>query len=440
MMQREHWLADRAMLQRLLQEHPEWSRQELAQRIGRSLGWVKKWKKRLREAPAGDTSVLLGKPFGRKTPYPQTDAEVEEQILAIRDAPPEHLQRVPGPRAILYYLPRDPQLQHRTETLPRSTRTIWKILRRNDRIVQKRPRKRQPIERPQPLEEVQIDFKSVSSVPADPAGKQQHVVEVFNFVDAGTSILLNAQVSADFHAQTVLEAVLSFLQTYGCPHQMTFDRDPRFVGGPTGRDFPSTLIRFLLCVGIQPNVCPPHRPDKNAFVERLNRTYHQECLQVFQPQTLEQVREVTETFLVHYNTERPHQGLSCHNQPPRVAFPELPSLPALPSLVDPDAWLADIHGQHFVRKVRQNGTVRIAEGSYYVDLDRIGQYVDLCVDAHQQVFVIQQGPRLLKQVPIKGLQKAILPFEQFAALMCQQALSEQRRLQQARQATMVPVL
>jgi hypothetical protein len=286
---------------------------------------------------------------------------------------------------------------------------------------------------------VQIDFKSVSSVPADPAGKQQHAVEVFNFVDAGTSLLLKAQVSADFHAQTVLEAVLNFLQTYGCPHQMTFDRDPRFTGGTTGGDFPSPLIRFLLCLGIQPNVCPPHRPDKNAFVERLNRTYNQECLQIFHPQTLEEVRAVTETFLVHYNTERPHQGLSCGNQPPRVAFPHLPTLPAPPSSVDPDAWLASIHEQHFVRKVRQNGTVRLAEGSYYVDLDRIGQYVDLCVDAPQHVFVIRHRQKVLKQVPIKGLYKAILPFEQFAALMCQQALSAQRRLQQARQAMTVPV-
>lgn len=433
-MQQEHWLADQALLQRFLQDHPEWSQQELAQRLGRSLGWIKKWKKRLREAPAGDTRVLLGKPFGRKTPYPQTDAEVERQILAIRDAPPEHLQRVPGPRAILYYLPRDPLLQHRIETLPRSTRTIWKILRRNDRIVQKKPRKRHPIERSQPLQEIQIDFKSVSSVPADPAGKQQHVVDVFNFVDAGTSILLDAQVSADFHAQTVLEAVLTFLQTYGCPHQMTFDRDPRFTGGTTGGDFPSPLIRFLLCLGIQPKVCPPHRPDKNAFVERFNRTYNQECLQIFRPQTLEEVRTVTENFLVHYNTERPHQGLSCGNQPPRMAFPRLPVLPALPSSVDPDAWLASIHGQHFVRKVRQNGTVRLAEGSYYVDLDWIGQYVDLCVDAQQQVFVIRHRQKLLKQVPIKGLHKAILPVEHFADLMCHQALSEQRRLQQAQKA------
>jgi hypothetical protein len=45
----------------------------------------------------------------------------------------------------------------------------------------------------EPLEEVQIDFKDASTVPADPEGKQQHVVEVLNFVDADTSILLSAQ-------------------------------------------------------------------------------------------------------------------------------------------------------------------------------------------------------------------------------------------------------
>ena len=106
------------MLQQLQQKHPEWTQPELAKWIGRSLGWVKKWVKRLREAPPNDTSVLFGKPFGRKIPYPQTDPAVEARILAIRDAPPENLKRTPGPRAILYYLPRDPSLQQRTEVLP----------------------------------------------------------------------------------------------------------------------------------------------------------------------------------------------------------------------------------------------------------------------------------------------------------------------------------
>jgi transposase InsO family protein len=429
----ERWIADRAMLQRLIQRHPEWTQQELANWIGRSVGWVKKWVKRLREAAPGDASVLLGKPYGRQTPYPQTDQEVEERILAIRDDPPENLKRTPGPRAILYYLPRDPSLRDRTETLPRSTRTIWKILRRNDRIAQTGRRKRKPLERPQPLEEVQMDFKDVSSVPADPVGKQQHVIEVFTFVDAGTSILLDAQVQPDFHAQTVMSAVIQFLQRSGLPAKITFDRDPRFVGGATGRDFPSPLVRFLRCLGIEPNVCPPHRPDKNAFVERYQRTYNQESLQVHRPQTLEQVREVTEAFLIHYNTARPNQALSCGNQPPRVAHSSLPSLPALPTFVDPDAWLQQIHGQHFVRKVRQNGSVRIAEGSYYIHMNMIGEYVDRCVDALKQVFVVWHRQQVLKQVPIKGLQHTLLSFEEFAARMCQQALSEQRRLLQARQ-------
>jgi hypothetical protein len=431
----ERWVADRAVLQQLIQKHPEWTQQELANWIGRSLGWVKKWVKRLREAPPGDASVLFGKPFGRKTPYPQTDPVVEARILAIRDAPPENLKRTPGPQAILYYLPRDPSLQECTEVLPRSTRTIWKILRRNDRITQEKRRKRKPPQQRSALEEIQMDFKDITTVPKVEGGKQQHVVEAFNFMDAGTSILLDAQVQADFHAQTALQAVIRFLQRYGLPPKITFDRDPRLVGAATGRDFPSPLVRFLLCLGIEPNVCPPRRPDKNAFVERYHRTYNQECIQVHCPHTLEQAREITQAFVLHYNTERPNQALSCGNQPPRVAFPELPSLSTLPQFVDPDLWLPSIDGKHFIRKVRQNGTVCIAEGSYYIHLDMIGQYVDLCVDAHQQVFVIRRKSQVLKQVPIKGLQRRLLSFEEFAVLMCERALSEQRRLLQAQQRT-----
>ena len=108
-------------------------------------------------------------------------------------------------------------------------------------------------------------------------------------VDAGTSIALSAQAREDFHEQTAMEAVIAFLRQYGRPRQMTFDRDPRWVGGVSGRDFPSPLRRLLLCLGIRPHVCPPHRPDKNAFVERFHRTYGQECLHIYQPGTLQEV-------------------------------------------------------------------------------------------------------------------------------------------------------
>jgi hypothetical protein len=38
--------------------------------------------------------------------------------------------------------------------------------------------------------EVQTDFKDITTVPPDPQGKQQHMIETLNFVDAGTSTLL----------------------------------------------------------------------------------------------------------------------------------------------------------------------------------------------------------------------------------------------------------
>jgi hypothetical protein len=61
-------------------------------------------------------------------------------------------------------------------------------------------------------------------------------------------------------------AVAQFVREHGLPAMLTFDNDPRFVGSASGRDFPSALVRFLLCVGVEPNVIPPHRPDLNAYV------------------------------------------------------------------------------------------------------------------------------------------------------------------------------
>jgi len=58
--------------------------------------------------------------------------------------------------------------------------------------------------------------------------------------------------------------------------------------------------------------------------------------------------------------------------------------------------------------------------------------VDLCVNAVQQEVIVWHEQQPLKRIPIKGLHKTLLSFEEFVALMQQQALTQQRRLQQAR--------
>ena len=90
-----------------------------------SLGWVKKWKKRLQEAEPEDEQVLYSRSRARRHPPERISQAVTDRISQMRDAPPEGLQRTPGPKAILYSLPRDPDLQ--AERLPRSSRTIYRI-------------------------------------------------------------------------------------------------------------------------------------------------------------------------------------------------------------------------------------------------------------------------------------------------------------------------
>jgi hypothetical protein len=78
-MQNERWVADRALLPRLIQDHREWTQKELAAWMGRSLGWVKKWIKRFREASSGQRPCLVGRaPSGKScivmiaSPFPYT--------------------------------------------------------------------------------------------------------------------------------------------------------------------------------------------------------------------------------------------------------------------------------------------------------------------------------------------------------------------------------
>lgn len=201
------------------------------------------------------------------------------------------------------------------------------------------------------------------------------------------------------------------------------------MGSWSGRDYPSALIRFLTCLGIVPNVCPARRPDKNGFVERLNKTYEYECLQIHRPQDQAAVVELNPRFRAHYNQERPNQAITCGNQPPLLAFPNLPPLPALPEYVDPDGWLHFIEGKRYIRRVNPAGIIKVDKHSYYVGRVYQKQYVVLTMDAKQKQLVVRQKEAVLKRLPLKGLHGSILPLADYLTLISQEAISEWRQYQ-----------
>src|SRR5260370_22379017 len=122
------WQADRSAFRDLLSTRPDLTLKEMAQRLGRSYSWAKKWSKRLAQASADDVSVLHSQSRARHTPFPTWDPLVLTRLEQIRLLPPDGLQRTPGPKAILYSLPRDPDLLNQAVLLPSSASTVWEVL------------------------------------------------------------------------------------------------------------------------------------------------------------------------------------------------------------------------------------------------------------------------------------------------------------------------
>ena len=62
--------------------------------------------------------------------------------------------------------------------------------------------------------------------------------------------------------------------------------------------------------GITINYIQLGRPYQNGYIERFNRTYRTEVLDLYLFNNLEQAKKVTEEWLTSYNTERLHEALN----------------------------------------------------------------------------------------------------------------------------------
>ena len=422
------WMTDRARLRQLLHDHPTWRMRDFATVLKRSVGWVSKWINRLRSAPADDDTILQSRSRVPKTTTACLSLTVMLAIIMMRLHPPGHLRRTPGPVAILYYLGEDPALEG--EYLPRSPRTVYRILKKAGLIPDRARRRRDPKDRPLPMAETEIDFTDIQTIIIYDHRKQSHIVEVFNIIDVGTSILLASIVRDDFNAETVLMAMVDLVKRIGVLKLVRFDRDPRFVGAPQGA-FPSAFVRFWLCLGTTVDICEPECPQEKGFVERVQRTFKEECIAHDRPTTLEDAQRAADAFQKHDNEERPNQAMTCQNQPPNRAFPSLPALPPPPEMVDPDSWVDAVNGLRITRQVRSNGSISVEKHDYSVGTALRGQEIALTVDAATRSYRVEHQGQAVKQLRMKGLKRSgPIPFDQFVEQLRQEAVSEHRRLHQ----------
>lgn len=403
------WVLDRMRLFQLRRDHPEWSQSRLAEALHRSLSWVKKWLKRFREAE--ELSLEMFKSQSRaphNRPREVIDV-VHDVILSLRDGLKDLYGRVVGPKTILYHLHQDQVLKRRGAYLPKSTRTIWKVLREGGRIPTK-VREHHPLERPDPMQHWEMDF-----------GELKDGYEFLVVVDRGTSILIDTQTQKHFNAETALMALAKLFVQAGLPQKLRFDNDSRFVGGWLNDRYPSALMRFLWCISVEPDLVEPGKPYHKPFVERSIRTLKHEKLWVDQPKDWRAAAEVLDEFRYFYNHERANQSSACGNMPPYEAFPELPVLRSLPETVDPDAWLQHYDRHIFKRRVAKNGTIVVGRTVYYVDYKYAGKAVGVLLDAKLRILRVLHKGNVLREVDIEGLIGKTMPFQDYLTYMLQEA-------------------
>ena len=333
------WQLDRIQLYQLRREHPAWTLKQLAQAVGRYLSWVKKWLRRFRESPQPCLEMFQSRSRAPHHRQRQVVPAVRAAILGLRDSLNEAYGRVVGPKAILYHLHHDTLLQSQENYLPRSTRTIWQVLKEGGRIST-RIYDHHPIERPEPMQHWEMDF-----------GQLGDRFEFLTVVDRGTSVLVNTQTQPHYNAETALMAVATLLVLVGLPQKLRFDNDTRFVGSALTDGYPSPLMRFLWCLGIEPDRVEPGKPYHKPFAERSVRTLKHECLWIDPPHDYLDAASILDIYRQFYNHDRANQSLACDNRPPYEAFPDLPALPCIPEMIDPDAWLEHYHRHIFKRRV-----------------------------------------------------------------------------------------
>lgn len=124
----------------------------------------------------------------------------------------------------------------------------------------------------------------------------------FNVIDDFNREVLAIEIDLNLPAPRVVRVLDRIVAWRGYPNKLRMDNGPEFIS--------STLADWAEQHQIQLEFINPGTPTQNSYVERFNRTYRDEILNMYVFKTLNEVRELTEKWLIEYNDERPHSALN----------------------------------------------------------------------------------------------------------------------------------
>ena len=130
----------------------------------------------------------------------------------------------------------------------------------------------------------------------------------FNVIDDYNRELLAIEIDMSLPAQRIIRVLDRIAAYRGYPKRLRQDNGPEFIS--------HTLELWSEQHGVKLDFIKPGKPTQNAYIERFNRTYRNEVLDCYLFKSLTQVREITDSWMVEYNYERPHESLN--DLPPKL--------------------------------------------------------------------------------------------------------------------------
>ena len=185
---------------------------------------------------------------------------------------------------------------------PWNHKRVYRLYRALNLNKRRRGKKRLPSRNPAPLAVPDqanqcwsMDFMSDSLC----CGRR---FRTFNLVDDFNREALAIEIDLNLPAPRVIRVLERAIAWRGYSSKLRMDNGPEFIS--------TALAEWAEEHNIELEFIKPGKPTQNSYVERFNRTYRDEILNMYVFQTLSEVRELTENWIRECNEERSHDSLN----------------------------------------------------------------------------------------------------------------------------------
>lgn len=123
----------------------------------------------------------------------------------------------------------------------------------------------------------------------------------FNIIDDCNREVVHIEIDTSLTSRRLISVFEKLRLERGLPEVLRCDNGPEFLG--------AEFVSWSEDAGMTIMYIQPGKPNQNAYIERFNRTYRTEVLDLYLFDSLEDVRELTYWWLIDNNEKCPHDAL-----------------------------------------------------------------------------------------------------------------------------------